>query len=158
MVVPGLILAFSVALFCFHCQVTIQRILRRTIEQRYFQAIVTANHLEFPALRDAFEELNAPVDYAYLRRNIKCDFLALTYLLKNASNMRQGYSPEERLVIFYFHLVLFSLTVRHWLRWDEKPAVLELAAILEYFANIVGKRVNSVRFADLSISNYTLSL
>jgi len=53
--------------------------------------------------------------------NMKCDFLALTYLLKNASNMRQCYSREERLLMLYFRLALISLTIRHWLRLREKP-------------------------------------
>ena len=158
MVMAVLILVFSTALFFFYCQVIIQRILRRTFDQAYFLAIVTANRLEFPALRKAFEETNAPVDYAHLRTNIKCDFRALTYLLKNACNMRQCYSRDERLLILYFRLVLISLTVRHWLGLREKPTILGLAAILQYFANIVGERVHSVRFGELSISTYMPSL
>jgi len=158
MVVSGVILVFSTALFFFYCQVTVQRILRRAFDQAYFQTIVTANHLAFPTLRKAFEELNAPVDYARLRMNMKCDFLALTYLLKNASNMRQCYSREERLLMLYFRLALISLTIRHWLRLREKPAVLGLAAILQYFANIVGERIDSVRFGNLSAFDYIPSI
>ena len=158
MVVSVLVLIFSTALFFFYWQVTVQRILRRAFDQEYFQTMVTTIRLEFPTLRKAFEEPNAPVDYARLRMIIKCDFRALTYLLKNAANVGQRYSREERLLIFYFRLVLVSLIARHWLRLREKPAVLELAAILQYFANIVGKRINSVRFGNLSASDYLLSL
>ena len=158
MVVAVLILIFSTALFFFYWQVTFQRILRRAFDREYFQTMVTANRLEFPALRKAFEEPNAPVDYPRLRMIIKCDFQALTYLLKNAANVSQGYSREERLLIFYFCLVRASLIARHWLRLREKPAVLELAAILQYFANIVGKRINSVRLDNLSAFDYLLSL
>ncbi|MGD0227058.1 MAG: hypothetical protein ABSF71_32425 [Terriglobia bacterium] len=158
MVVPVLILVFSTALFFFYWQVTFQRILRQAIDEKYFQSVVAANRLEFPVLRKAFEELNVPVDYPRMRKIIKCDFLALTYLLKNAVNVNQHYSGEERLLIFYFRLVLGSLIARHWLRLREKPAVLELAAILQYFANIVGKRMSSVRLGNLTASDYLLSL
>jgi hypothetical protein len=158
MVVPVLILVFSTALFFFYWQVTFQRILRQAIDEKYFQSVVAANRLEFPVLRKAFEELNVPVDYPRMRKIIKCDFLALTYLLKNAVNVNQHYSGEERWLIFYFRLVLGSLIARHWLRLREKPAVLELAAILQYFANIVGKRMSSVRLGNLTASDYLLSL
>jgi hypothetical protein len=158
MVMACLILVFSTALFFFYCQVTIQKILRRAFDYAYFQALAAANRLEFPALRKAFEEADASADYARMRMNIKCDFLALTYLLKNASNLRQSYSREERLLMLYFRLALISLAVRHWLRLREKPAVMTLTAILQYFANVAGARMNSLRFGDLSFSDYVLSL
>lgn len=156
--VSVLVLIFSAALFFFYWQVTVQRILRRAFDQEYFQTMVSTIGLEFPTLRKAFEEPNAPIDYAGLRMIVKRDFRALTYLLKNAANVGQRYSGEERLLIFYFRLVLISLIARHWLRLREKPAVLELAAILQYFANSLGKRINSVRIGNRSASDYLLSL
>ena len=148
MIVAGTILLLSTALFFFYLQATAQRILRRAFDREYFQTIVTANHLEFPTLRKALEEPTVPVDYAQLRMIIRCDSLTLTYLLKHAANQDQRYSREGRLLILYFRLVFVSLTVRHWLRLGEKPAVLGLVAILQYFANIVGERVNSLRLGD----------
>ena len=103
-------------------------------------------------------EFNAPVDYPRLRMMFKCDFLALTYLLKNAVNVHQRYSGEERLLMFYFRLVFASLTARHWLRVGEKPAILKLTSILQYFANVVGQRVNTVRFANLTAADYVPAL
>jgi hypothetical protein len=152
------VLVCSTALFFFYCQVTIQKILRRAFEHAYFQSVVTANHLEFPALRQAAGDLNGSINYAHVRLNMKCDFLALTYLLKHASNLRQGYSRDEWFLMLYFRLVLVSLSIRHWLRLAEKPAVLALASVLEYFANVVGARSNSLRFGELAISSYALSL
>ena len=158
MVMACLVLVFSAALFFFYCQVTIQKILRRAFDHAYFQALAAANRLEFPALRQAFEEVDASAYFARMRMNMRCDFLAVTYLLKNASNARQSYSREERLLMLYFRLVLVSLTARHWLRLHEKPAVMTLTAILQYFANVAGARMNSVRFGDPSFSNFVLSL
>jgi hypothetical protein len=156
MFLAALILILSAAFFFFFTQVTCQSILRRQFDREYFLAIVNANRLEFPAVRQMLEEFNAPVDYARLRMMLKCDFLALTYLLKNAVNVDQRYSREERLLMLYFRLVLASLITRHWLRVREKSAILKLTAILQYFANVVGQRVDSVRFANMAASDYLL--
>jgi hypothetical protein len=158
MALAALILIFSSAFFLFYLQVTCQRLLRRQFDREYFLAIVNANRLEFSAVRRTLEEFNAPVDYPRLRMVLKCDFLALTYLLKNAVNVDQRYSRDEQLLMLYFRLVFASLITRHWLRVREKPAILKLTAILQYFANVVGQRVNTVRFANLTASDYLLEL
>jgi len=158
MFLASLILIISTGLFFFYFQVACQKILRRRFEQEYFRAIVNANRLEFPAVRQAAEELEAPVDYARVRMTLKCDYLALTYLLKNAANVNQRYSREERLLILYFRALFFSLVVRHSLKLRETPAIVRLTVILQYFANVVGQRVSMVRFGSLTASDYLLSL
>ena len=158
MVLAALILILSTAFFFFYMQATCQRILRQQFEREYFLAIVNASGLEFPAVRRTLGEFNAPVDYPRLRMMLKCDFLALTYLLKNAVNVKQRYSGKERLLMFYFRLVFASLITRHWLRVREEPAILKLTAVLQYFANVVGHRVSTVRFANLTAADYLLEL
>jgi hypothetical protein len=158
MFVAALILILSTALFFFYLQGVCQKILRRQFSQEFFQSIVNANRLEFPSVRMAIDKLGSPVDYPRMALTLKCDFLALTYLLKNAANVNQRYSFEERLLILYFKLVFASLVSRHWLKLRETPAVLKLTAILEYFANVVGERVNTVRFGNLTASDYLLNL
>jgi len=76
---------------------------------------------------------------------LKCDFHALTYLLKNIPNPNQRYTYEERLLILYFKLGFVSLATRHRLGLRETPAALKLMAILEYFANVVAERENNWR-------------
>jgi hypothetical protein len=156
MFLAALILILSTALFFFYFQATCQKILRRQFDQEYFQAIVNANRLEFPSVRKALEDLDEPVAYPRLLMMLKCDFLALSYLLKNAANLQQRYSNEERLLMLYFRLLFLSLLTRHWLRLREKPAIVKLTAILQYFANVLGQRVNTVRLADLTASDYLL--
>jgi hypothetical protein len=158
MIFATLILIFSTALFFFYFQVTCQRILRRQFDREYFQSIVNANRLEFPALRKSLEEFGTPVDYPRLRMMLKCDFLALTYLLKNAANVSQRCSRDERLLILYFRVLLLSLACRRLLRVGEKQAILKLTSILQYFANVVGQRVNTVRFGNLTAADYLLNL
>jgi hypothetical protein len=145
-------------MFFFYFQVTCQKILRRQFDREYFQSIVNANRLEFPSLRKSLEEFGAPVDYPRLRMMLKCDFLALTYLLKNAANVNQRYSKEERLLILYFRWQFLSLAVRRLLKVGEKKAVLRLTSVLQYFANVVGQRVNTVRFGNLTAADYLLNL
>jgi len=154
MFLAALILMLSTAFFFFHLQVTCQGLLRRQFEREYFMAIVNANRLEFPAVRRTLEESNSPLDYARLHMTLKCDFRALTYLLKNAVNLNRRYSHDERMMMLYFRLVFASLVTRHWLRVHEGPAILKLTAILQYFANVVGQRVSTVRFANLTASTY----
>jgi hypothetical protein len=158
MFLAALILIISTALLFFYLQAACQKVLRRQFEQEYFQLIVNANRLEFPYVRKALEEFDEPVDHARTRMMLKCDFLALTYLLRNAANINQRYTREERLLILYFRMLFFSLVVRHLLRLREKPAILSLTAILKYFANVVGERVNLVRFGNLTASDYLLNL
>jgi hypothetical protein len=158
MFLASLILIISTGLFFFYFQVTCQKILRRQFEQEYFQSIVNANRLEFPVIRKSLEEFEGPVDYSRVRMTLQCDYLALTYLLKNAANLNQRYTREERLLILYFRGLFFSLVLRHALKLCEKPAILRLTAILQYFANVVGQRVSLVRFGNLTASDYLLSL
>lgn len=158
MFMATLILILSTGLFFFYLQAVCQKILRREFSQEFFQSIVNANRLEFLSVRKAIEDLSSPMDYPRLTLTLKCDFLALTYLLKNAANVNQRYSHEERLLMLYFKVVFISLAVRHWLKLRESSAALKLTTILEYFANVVGERVNMVRFGNLTASDYLLSL
>jgi hypothetical protein len=158
MFLAALILILSTALLFFYFQAACHKILRRQFDQEYSQLIVNANRLEFPYVRKALEDLNEPVDYPRTRLMLKCDFLALTYLLKNAANVHQRYSRDERLLILYFRTTFFHLVLRHLIGLREKPAVLKLTAILQYFANVVGQRVNLVRFGNLTATDYLLNL
>ncbi len=152
------ILVVSVALFFFYLQATCEKILRRKFDQEYFQAIVNANRLEFPFVRTAIEEYDTPVDYPWVRMTLKCDFLALRYLLKNAANSRQSHSNEERLLMTYFRSLLLVLFALHLFGFGEKPAIVQLTRILQHFADVVGQRVSRVRLGDMNASDYLLSM
>lgn len=145
-----LILIVSAGLLCFYFQAACRKILRRQFTQQYFKSIVAANRFEFPAIRKAIEDLGPPLEYSYLTLALKCDFLGLTYLLKNAANVNQRYTREECLLILYFRVLFVSLVARHWLRRRHDSAVIGMTTILLYFANVVGERVNRVRFGKLT--------
>jgi hypothetical protein len=158
MFMASMILIISVALLLFYLQATCQKILARKFDREYFQSIVASNRLEFPFVRKALEEFDTPVDYPWVSMTLKCDYLALTYLLKNAANARRSYSRDEHLLMLYFRAIFCSLFALHFLRLCEKPAILKLTAILQHFADVVGLRVNRVRLDDLSASDYLLTL
>jgi hypothetical protein len=157
MMLAAIILILSTALFLFFLQVASQRILRRQFDREYFQSIANVNRFEFPSLRKSLEEFGAPADYPRLRMMLKCDFLALTYLLKNAANVNPRYSHEERLLILYFRWQFLSLAVRRLLKVDENKAIRKLTSVLQYFANVVGQRVNAARFGNLTASDCLLN-
>ncbi len=158
MLIVTLILTISTGLLFFYLQAFCQRLLQRQFRLEFFQAIANTNRLEFPSVRKAIEDLGSPLEYPRLTVALKCDFLALTYLLKNAANFNQRYSHEDLLLVLYFRLVYASLMVRHWLKWRETPVALRLTTILEYFANVVGERVYTVRFESLTAPGYLLNL
>ncbi len=158
MLLAFLILTLSVAMFFFYIQTICQKILQQEFDRDYFLPIVNANRLEFPAVRKAVEEFDVPVDYPRFCMMLKCDFLALSYLLKNAANESHQYTPQDRLLIFYFHLTYFVLHIRHLLKMDEKMPILRLTSVLRFFGNVVGLRVNSTHFRDISASDYLLTL
>jgi hypothetical protein len=157
MVVATLILILSTAMFFFYFQVTCQKILRLQFDKEYFRSIVDANGLEFLGLRKSLEEFDAPVDYPRLRMMLRCDFLALTYLLKNAAKAKRHYSNQERLLILYFRWLFLSLAVRRLLKVGEKKAILRLTSVLQYFANVVGQRVDIMTFGSLTAADYLLN-
>lgn len=158
MFLAGLILILSTAMFFFYFQAVCQRILHREFDRDYFLPIVNANRLEFLSVRKVMEEFSAPLEYSRFRMMLKCDFLALAYLLKTAANPNRRYSFDERLLIVYFRICFISLSMRHMFRLGERKMVLRLTEILEYFANSLGHRVSLAKVGELSASDYFLTL
>ncbi|MGD0127809.1 MAG: hypothetical protein ABSF46_20795 [Terriglobia bacterium] len=150
MIVATLILILSAAMFFFYFQAACQRILRRQFDLEYFRSIANANRLEFPSLRKALEESGAPIEYSRLRGALRCDFLALTYLLRNVANSKGRYSNEERLLILYFYTQSLSLAVRRMLKLSDNKVTLRMTSVLQYFANVVGQRVGTVKLGSLT--------
>ena len=158
MILSWLILALSLAMVFFYFQATCQRILRRQFEREYFQIIADVIRLEFPSLRKSLAELGAGVDYSRLPKALKCDFLALTHLLRNTADAKPGYSKEQRLLMLYFRVQFLSLAVRSLLRVGEKKSALRLTSVLQYFANVIGERMNEVKFGNSTTASYLVNL
>ena len=154
MFVTVLIMIVSTALLFFYLQVVCQKLLRRGFSPEFYMGIVRNNHLEFPLIRKGVEDFGYPGEYSRLLLTLQCDFVVITYLLKKGSNLDQRFLPADCLLILYFHILFVSLVTRHWLRLPENSTVLKLTTILQYLANVVGQRINTVRFGNLTASNY----
>ncbi|HEV3275983.1 MAG TPA: hypothetical protein VG860_04130 [Terriglobia bacterium] len=152
------ILVISASLFLFYLQAACERILRRPFEDPLPDPIVDANRLEFPFIRRALEEYDAPVDYARFRVQLMCDYLALIYLLRNAANHHRRLSGEERTLAVYFRALSGLLALCHLSGLTERPLLLKMTSVLEYFANVLGERIKRVRFGHLTASEYLMSL
>ncbi len=145
MFLAAFILIIGTGLLAFYIQATCEMILRREFASPYFRVIVDANRLEFLSLRKTLAESDSAPDYQKLRLALKCDFLALLYLLKHVAKKRPRYSVEERLLVLYSRTIFLSMAIRHLIGLREKPAALKLASIFQYFANVVGQRIALVR-------------
>jgi hypothetical protein len=151
MVFAALVLVTSVALFMFFLQALCERILRREFKQPYFKFIADINALEFADLRMVLKEDSQGVKYERLRLALACDYKALTFLLRKVEVCRPYRAcAEERLLLSYCRLLFLAMSLCHSLGLQVKPAALKLAAILEYFANVVGYRVEVGRAGNLT--------
>ncbi len=52
---------------------------------------------------------------------------------------------RERLLRGYFFAVFLVLWIKHRMGLSERAAVLKLTSILEYFANVLGEHVDTIR-------------
>jgi hypothetical protein len=152
------VLIISTALWLFYLQAICEKILRRRAHEEFYHSVVNANRLEFPYVRAAIEEYDAPLDYRRFRMQLKCDFLALTYLLKSAVNSSQKLSQDERKLVLYSRVLFLLLAISHVAGFGEKLLMLKLTSVLQFFSNVLGERVSKVRFGDITASEYLLSL
>jgi len=153
----AVVLIISTALCLFYFQILCEMILRREFDRPYFRAIVNAIRLEFPHWRKLPERTGRPVDYPAFRLALQCDFDALTYLLKKAGKVTsRRHAVEVWLLVLYFRLLFLGLAVRRALRLREKAPVLKLTAILQYFANTLGQRVNVRSLSAMAPSEYVV--
>jgi len=154
MSVAILIMIVSLVLVFYCLQAVCQKRLRRQFILEFYKTIVSNNRLEFPLIQKGVEEFGSPGEYLHLSMTLRNDFLAVTYLLENASNIDQRYNPTDELLILYFRVLFVSLVTRHRLRLPENSTVLKLTNILQYFANVVGERINTARVGNLTAFKY----
>jgi hypothetical protein len=60
------------------------------------------------------------------------------------------YSNRERFLIVHLRWLFFSQAMRCLLRFGEKPPILRATSVFQYFAHVVGQRVNTGRFGNLT--------
>ena len=150
MLMPAMILIVFTCLLCFWFQADCRRILARPFAREYFQPIVTAHRFEFLLVRNTSGDFAQPTEFLRKTAALRCDFLGLTYLLKHTANFNQSYTSEELRLILYFKVLFILLVTGHWLRWREESVLVRLTSILLYLANVIGERVNRIRYENLA--------
>lgn len=145
-----LILVFSAALLFFYLQALCERILERPFEEPLAQPIVEANKLSFLRLRHVLEVCDTSMDSARAQRELKHDFVALTYLLRNAGSQRRRLSRAERTGAIYFRMLSGLFALFGVFGMDGRSLLLKMVSILEFYANVLGERTKRVRFAQFA--------
>lgn len=141
MVISILILVVSTALCLFYLQTSCERALRHEFSRPYFSEIVNVLQLQYPSVR-VFYHSNGKGDYSQNRFILKCDFVMLEYLLKNSDSESSPLSRYEKILIYYFHFLFYSLPLRRAFHLHEKKAILKLTTILQFFANSLGEKLS----------------
>jgi hypothetical protein len=146
-ILATMVFVTSLALCLFYLQAACQNILRQEFNRERLRSFANAYRLEFLFVRKEMEQADTPVDYRWVRMALKCDYLALTYLLKNTPG---GCSRKERLLMGYFKALLMALSISHAFNLNEKRTVLKQTSILNYFTSTLSERVGPVQFCSLT--------
>lgn len=119
-------------------------VLQQGFEEDFSAGVAEANQLEYLSIRKALSDAPEEIaDYAGLLTTLERDYEALTYMLRNAATVHVGhYSNAERLLIMDFQLLRLWVRLKRVLGWPSwRSGLLEMAAILNYFGNVVGQRL-----------------
>jgi hypothetical protein len=147
-IVSIMILVSSLAMFLMYLQAACESILRREFDPVRLRLTVNAWRLEFQFVQKEMADTETQADYGWVRRELECDYIALTYLLKDAGTA--NYSRRERILMLYFRALSLTVSVQHSLKLDEKRTILKLTGILNYFANVLSASVNEPALVRVS--------
>ena len=142
MIVTALIIAISLALFVYWFRYTVILILRTRSAPEYAHKVAAANQLSFVDVRQQLHARADTENLSGLCKALQKDYKVLKYLLGHAATLQAGsYTAEQRLLMVNFRLMsLWFSTVMRFRPSAAKVALLEMSGILEYFANVMGRR------------------
>ena len=146
MLMTLLIVVISSALFVYWFRYTVILILRTRPARDYAPQVAAANRLSFIEIR---QRLHAQVEAESLggfSKSLQQDYRMLKYLLGHAATGQAGrYTAELRLLMANFRILAWCCAAVLRFRPEAaKMALLEMSSILEYFANVMGRRVASL--------------
>ena len=148
MLITTLIVGISSALFVYWFRYTVILILRTQSTAEYAQKVAAANQLSFVDVRQTLHTPAQGADLRGLWTALQKDYHVLKYLLGHAATVQTGsYTAEQRLLMVNFRLIsVWFAAVSRFGPSAAKLALLEMSSILEYFANVMGRR-----FATLAV-------
>ncbi len=131
-------------LLLLRLKLVFRSILKKRFDVDYSANVAESNRLQYFQIGTALaEDPKAIADCEKFLAALHWDFIALTYLLRNAATPPVGqYSGTERLLILDFQLLRLWVRLKHFLGIETwRSSLLEMIAILEYFGNLVGHRL-----------------
>lgn len=141
MIASLLIMAVSAAALVYWFRYTCVLILDTRTAKDYSAEVAAAHRLSFSGVRDLIE---APqLDFASVRRSLERDLSIVRALMSRAGKVELGAVPfEELLLRLDFELMkLASALARPFSEAKARAALLEMAQVVEYFANAAGERM-----------------
>jgi len=137
------ILATSAVMLAFWLRSACRAVLRERFEEDYSAHLAEDNRLAYLEVRRILTERPRAAEFDALLSELEADYLALTYLLRNAATVHVGsYTRSERLLILDFQLLRLWVRVTRFLGTEAwRSGFQEMVNILEYFGNVVGQRL-----------------
>jgi len=141
MIASVLIMTVSMAALAYWFRYTCALILETCTAKDYSAEVAAAHRLSFSGVRDLVE---APqLDFEAVRRSLERDLDIVRALMRQAGKVAPGGVPfEELLLRVDFKLMkLAGALARPFSDVKARSALLEMARIVEYFANAAGERM-----------------
>jgi len=137
----------SAAVGLFYLQATCESILRREFDHVRLRSFANSCRLEFFFVVKEIEESGGVVDNRRVRAALKCDYLALTFLLKNAAGTGSG---RERILMVYFRVLFFVASVQQLAGVKGERVIEKLSNILRHFAGLLSEQAHQIQFDNLT--------
>ena len=140
LLINAVLIASSVALFCYWFRYGCLLILAAETLHDYSEDVVSANQLSFPAVRSGLRSHDA-VDLDRLHESLERDFAIIASLLEDTitSGLDTGFEHAMLKAHFRAMSACFRLT-RNNLREFASDALEEMTLVLAHFANQLGER------------------
>lgn len=150
MIMAGIVLVFSAALFMFYLQSLCEKILRQEFKRSYSAFLIHTAGLEFLAVRRKLATTEGAIDYARIMTALECDYEVATNLLRHFKSDGLHRKIEDSLLKCYFRALSFSLGPCRTLGFTGKTSLLKLTDIIQHFSNTIGQQMSAVRAAALA--------
>lgn len=141
MIASFLIMAVSMAALAYWFRYTCALILESRTARDYSAEVAAAHRLSFSGVRDLIE---APrLDFEAVRRSLERDLSIVRALMGRAGKVELGSVPcEELLLRLDFELMKWAgALARPFSEAKARAALVEMAQVVEYFANAAGERM-----------------
>ncbi len=133
--------AISVALFVYWFRYTCLLLLSMRPAHDYAGAVVEANSLRFPQVRETLAQVSDVSHLDVLRQSLDRDFKLLNSLFEHSSEFRVAGRAVERWILtldYYLMRLLFVFCGRYSVE-RGRNALGEMASVLMQFANMMGE-------------------